>query len=96
MGKKQSIASFIEKLPMDGSVGDCESTLLTTNMDYVGGGVNGTECSNSDKDTCEFSTNKNGCINTEGACKHASNVQVCQSTGIEPKPGDNSATCGKL
>ena len=53
MVKKQSIASFIEKLPMDGSVGDCESTLLATNMDFMGSGTNGDGCSNSSPSGCE-------------------------------------------
>ena len=58
MVKKQSIASFIEKLPMDGSVGDCESTLLMTNMNYTGIGSNGDGYTNADRDTCTFSVNE--------------------------------------
>lgn len=58
MSKKQSIASFIEKLPMDGSVGDCESTLLMTNMDFMGGATtNSSKCANASVSACDESTN---------------------------------------
>ena len=90
MGKKQSIASFIEKLPMDGSVGDCESTLLATNMYFMGSGTNGDGCSNSSPSGCE--TNTSNCTNVVDACKHASNTKGCMNT--EPVvPPKNVGDC---
>lgn len=43
MKELNRIAIFIEGLPMDVTVGNCESALLSTNMDYVGGD-NGGNC----------------------------------------------------
>lgn len=40
--QKSRIAEFIESLPMDNSVGQCESTLLATNMELIGGTNAGT------------------------------------------------------
>lgn len=61
MKQTKSIASFIEQLPMDGSVGDCESALLVSNMDYTGGGgSNGGNCINTVN--CEETTNTGECI----------------------------------
>lgn len=39
MSQKQSnIAAFIDSLPMDQSLVDCQSTLLTTSMNALGAG----------------------------------------------------------
>jgi len=38
MNDKQSkIAAFIDSLPANSSLEDCQSTLLSVNMDYMGG-----------------------------------------------------------
>jgi hypothetical protein len=85
MGKKQSIASFIEKLPMDGSVGDCESTLLTTNMNFMGGATtNSNKCANASVGACDESTNDKHCSNTQGACDNSKNVYDCKTSDIVP------------
>lgn len=94
MVKKQSIASFIEKLPMDGSVGDCESTLLMTNLDFLGRGTNDSKCTNASISACTDSENAKYCINYSGACDNAKNKFACQSWDLEPKPLPNSL-CGE-
>lgn len=35
--KTNRIAAFIENLPMDATIGNCESALLSTNMEFIGG-----------------------------------------------------------
>lgn len=35
--KQKRIAAFIESLPIDSNVGECESVLLSTNMNFMGG-----------------------------------------------------------
>lgn len=97
MVKKQSIASFIEKLPMGGSVGDCESTLLMTNLDYTGSGSNGDGCTNADRDTCTFSVNEKKCINAEKACLYASNATGCMNAGkVDPPANTGDCLCGTI
>lgn len=86
MGKKQSIASFIEKLPMDGSVGDCESALLSTNMGFTGRGINAEDCTNGDKESCIYSVNKAVCVNEGSVCQHAKNDKGCMNTGKVEQP----------
>ena len=91
MVKKQSIASFIEKLPMDGSVGDCESTLLMTNMDFMGSGTNGKGCKNASADGCK--TNDINCINYRDACKKATNNSGCMNSDRLPGLEENISNC---
>lgn len=38
-------------------MGNCESVLLSTNMDMVGTGVNGGDCLNTNQKACESSKN---------------------------------------
>lgn len=93
MKQTKSIASFIEKLPMDGSVGDCESTLLMTNIDSTGaGGSNGGDCVNSSN--CEDTTNRGKCENYNSACKDSNNGRNCYSTDLAPTPPPQSL-CGQ-
>ena len=91
MVKKQSIASFIEKLPMDGSVGDCESTLLMTNMDFMGSGTNGEECLNSSVEGCE--SNNKYCINYGDVCKKSTNNKGCMNKDRLPGLETNKSNC---
>lgn len=44
MEKTNRIAAFIEGLPMTGDAEDCQTTLLSTNMEFMGG--NGGNCIN--------------------------------------------------
>lgn len=84
MDKRTSkIAAFIESLPMDVSVGNCESTLLATNMEFIGAGKeNGGDCVNEDKDLCFDAKNKGACVNLREYCDKASNGKGCISTSM--------------
>lgn len=94
MKQTKSIASFIENLPMDGSVGDCESALLVSNMDYTGGGgSNGGNCINTVN--CEETTNTGECKNYNKACKDSENGGSCMSTSLAPPPPTQSG-CGQV
>lgn len=87
MDKRTSkIAAFIESLPMDVSVGNCESTLLATNMEFIGGGkVNGGSCINDDEDLCFDAKNEGACKNFGGFCDEATNKKSCLSTNMTYK-----------
>lgn len=77
--KSSRIASFIENLPMDVSVGNCESALLSTNMDFVGGD-NGGNCINELFDQCNKAKNGGNCQNYNSACSHSTNKGSCLNT----------------
>lgn len=90
--KTNRIAKFIESLPMDTEVGECQSTILTTNMDFMGG--NGGNCINEFYDKCCDATNGGDCKNYNGACPKSKNNGNCLSTKFsrhDPKdPGPST------
>lgn len=86
--KAGRIAAFIENLPMDASLGNCESVLLSTNMDMVGAGVNGGDCLNTDQKACESSKNAGDCKNYGGSCDGATNNRACTTEPFKPAPGN--------
>lgn len=89
MNKKSNrIAAFIESLPMESSIGDCQSTLLSTNMEFIGGD-NGSNCINELYDQCNKADNKGNCQNYNSACAKSTNRGSCiNSTGerFDPEP----------
>lgn len=89
--KFSRIATFIESLPNDESIGDCQSTLLATNILPMGAGSkNGGTCVNNDKN-CEKSSNTGACKNYNGFCKNTTNGLGCLVTAepvIGPIPAD--------
>lgn len=81
MDKRGKIAAFIESLPMETGIGDCQSTLLVTNMDYLGGAtVNGGVCINDNEDSCRKSNNSQDCRNYNKKCGEAENHNICLTT----------------
>ena len=77
--KAGRIAAFIENLPMDASLGNCESVLLSTNMDMVGAGRNGGNCVNETFGSCNNSTNNGDCKNYGDNCGDATNNKTCEN-----------------
>lgn len=80
--KTNKIAAFIESLPMDVSVGNCESTLLSTKMEFVGGD-NGGNCVNEQYDQCNKAKNGGDCQNYNSACAKSTNRGSCLNTTIK-------------
>lgn len=76
--KQNSIAAFIESLPMEAGMGDCESALLSTNMEFMGG--NGGNCINEMHAKCNKSTNGGDCQNYNSACPKSKNRGSCMTT----------------
>ncbi len=64
---------------MQGEVGKIESTLLTTDMGFMGGD-NGGDCSNSQYDQCHKATNGGNCTNSNSACPKSTNRGNCINT----------------
>lgn len=58
---------------MDVSVGNCESALLSTNMEFVGGD-NGGNCINELYDQCNKAKNGGNCENYNSACSKSTNM----------------------
>lgn len=88
--KLSRIATFIESLPNDEAIGDCQSTLLAKNMLPMGAGIkNGGMCTNNDSN-CEKSSNSGACKNYNGFCKNSSNGLNCIVTA-EPQPPQGPA-----
>lgn len=86
MEKQGKIAAFIESLPMETGIGDCQSTLLVTNMEYLGG--NGGDCINNDEQQCYKSNNGGNCKNYHGYCGKSENHGSCMSTDtVMPSTG---------
>lgn len=79
--KQKKIAAFIESLPIDSNVGECESVLLSTNMNFMGG--NGGDCTNSIASKCTRSENGGNCINTSSNCSKSKNAGNCQNGDID-------------
>jgi hypothetical protein len=85
MDKRTSkIAAFIESLPMDVSVGNCESTLLATNMELIGGDNKG-DCTNDDRKQCYEAKNEGSCKNFSNYCGKSQNGLNCVSTSMSMK-----------
>lgn len=82
MEKQGKIAAFIESLPMETGIGDCQSTLLVTNMEYLGG--NGGICINDDKERCYRSDNAEDCRNYNSKCGESKNHKKCYTTDQVP------------
>lgn len=78
MEKTNRIAAFIEGLPMTGDAEDCQATLLSTNMEFMGG--NGGNCINDLYEKCKKATNGGNCINYNSACPNSKNKGSCFST----------------
>lgn len=76
--KENRIAAFIDSLPVDQGIGDCESVLLSTNMTFMGG--NGGACINDMAKRCNTSTNEGNCQNYASACGESVNGGVCLNT----------------
>lgn len=75
MDKKLSrIASFIESLPVDESMEDCQFTVLPTEMATLGGKTTNTgdSCTNKNE-TCLGSENKKTCKNYSTYCNDSKN-----------------------
>ena len=92
--KLSKIASFIEGLPTDESLQECQSTLLAVNMDSYGAEtINGGDCSNDSYPSCKDSTNEGACTNYNSTCENSSNAYRCTSSSTGPthpsipKPG---------
>ncbi len=91
--KLSRIATFIESLPAEDSVGENQSTLLTTNIDAIGGVTkNGGNCENSIETNCDNSKNKGNCKNI-GECADTDNGKDCKNLknpdciiGVNPSP----------
>lgn len=84
---KKTIASFIEQLPMEATIGNCESAVFATNMHFMGG--NGGHCKNDEYQKCHNATSGGDCINSNGACPKSRNKGSCTNTagpigGISP------------
>ena len=77
--KMTRIAAFIESLPIDASVGNCESAILSTKMEYIGGD-NGGDCINEHYDQCHKAKNGGSCENYNSACPHSTNRGGCLNT----------------
>ena len=77
--KSNKIAAFIESLPIDASIGNCESVVLTTNMELIGGD-NGGNCINELYDQCNKAKNGGSCENYNSACSKSTNHGSCMNT----------------
>lgn len=70
---------------MDETLGECQSTILATNLNSMGAeGYNGSDCTNT-KRTCQATTNKYACRNSEDYCVDTINYSKCNN-GYEPVP----------
>lgn len=79
--KQNSIATFIGSLPMEAGMGNCESVLLSTNMEFMGG--NGGNCINELYKKCHNATNGGDCLNYNSACDKSRNRGSCMTTTKE-------------
>lgn len=87
MDKKLSrIASFIESLPVDESMEDCQFAVLPTEMSHVGSGDNGGNCENYQLKQCNESKNGGNCVN-HGVCGKSKNDGDCKNY-LNPSPTD--------
>lgn len=84
MEKTNRIAAFIEGLPMTGDADDCQATLLSTNMEFMGG--NGGNCINDLYEKCHNATNGGNCQNYNSACPKSKNKGSCLSTTMPLHP----------
>lgn len=86
MSKKLSrIATFIESLPMDETLGECQSTILATNLNSMGTGTNYERCTNVEE-KCQAASNHKKCNNAKTFCDDATNFIDCNN-GYEPVIG---------
>lgn len=85
MEKQGKIAAFIESLPMETGIGDCQSTLLVTNMEYLGGyAINGGICVNDSVESCYEASNTKDCRNYKNTCGNSKNREKCYTTDQVP------------
>ena len=87
--KTNKIAAFIESLPMDVAIGNCESALLSTNMAFVGGD-NGGDCVNELYDQCNKAKNGGSCENYNSACSKSTNRGGCLNTTLKRLQKDST------
>lgn len=80
--KLTRISTFIESLPMDATMGNCESVLLSTNMGFIGGD-NGGDCINEQYDQCNKAKNGGSCQNYNSACAKSTNRGGCLNTNLK-------------
>ena len=80
--KTSKIAAFIESRPMDVAIGNCESALLSTNMEFVGGD-NGGDCINELYDQCNKAKNGGSCENYNSAGPRSTNRGGCLNTTLK-------------
>lgn len=80
--KTNRIAAFIENLPMDATIGNYESALLSTNMEFIGGD-NGGDCINELYDQCNKAKNGGSCENYNSACSKSTNRGGCLNTTLK-------------
>lgn len=88
--KTNRIAAFIENLPMDATIGNCESALLSTNMEFIGGD-NGGDCTNELYDQCHRAKNGGSCQNYNSACPKSTNRGSCMNTTLKRLQNSSSA-----
>lgn len=80
--KLNRIERFIESLPNDVETPEATLALLPVHDDLTGGNsltVNSTTCSNSDLETCRYSTNSDVCINAADKCIGSTNGRGCNN-----------------
>jgi len=88
------IAAFIDSLPVDAEIGDCQSVLLPTNMDVLGGTTNGGNCVNPDEG-CVGAINGRDCKNATGQCSGSTNNGDCDNDHhpVRPPLPNHSESC---
>ena len=84
--KLSRIASFIEGLPIDESLADCQTTLLATDMGVMGAGTNYGDCTNEQYTQCHKSKNMGSCQNYNNTCSDTTNGASCRNTPEKPTP----------
>lgn len=104
--KLNRIAAFIDSLPEESRLGNVQSTLLSTKIDWVGGAqINKDDCSNSFTNCgscynatpveCSGATNGGICRNGVGMCVGGINDGMCAGVPIVvgPQLPPNSGNC---
>lgn len=91
--KLNRIAEFIESLPMDSENAVCQSTILSTDMEAVGGD-NGGNCINTVKEQCSKVKNGGDCKNYNRACDKSDNSGNCLSTDLKYETDKNPSMGG--
>lgn len=86
------IASFIESIHVEPDIDKCESTLLSVNMESLGGD-NGGNCTNDLYKQCQNAKNGGDCANYSSACPDSKNSGTCLNTKVDrPSSGNYMRT----